>query len=44
MDTPVVLKFIELYGKNPTANEYRQYEPYFYLVEFTLADFHLAYA
>lgn len=41
MEPAVVLKFIELYGKNPTLKEYVQYEPYFFVNEISYADYRL---
>jgi hypothetical protein len=35
MQPQVVTKFIDLYGKQPTPWEYRQFEPYFFYVDFT---------
>lgn len=39
MDIAVVRRFIALYGKRPTLKEYVQYEPYFFVKEFSYREY-----
>lgn len=39
MERAIVLRFMEIYGKHPTWNEYVQYAPYYLIRELTYEDF-----